>query len=66
MPKIEAAMKLGVTVELIEYFTIRCPKSVENIKLVAVKTDLGEMYDETKLIEFNNYLNTDFRRAHMV
>jgi hypothetical protein len=43
--KIEAAMKLGVSIELIEYFTKKCPKSGENIKLVPVKTDLGEMYD---------------------
>jgi hypothetical protein len=54
--KIEAAMKLGVSVELIEYFTKQCPKSGENIRLAPVMTELGEMYDETKLTEFNNYL----------
>ena len=58
LSKIEAAMKLGVSVELIEYFTKKCPKSGENLKLVVVKTDLGEMYDEIKLIEYNNYLNS--------
>ena len=55
--KIEAAMKLGVSVELIEYFAKKCPKSGEKVKLIPVKTELGEMYDESKLIEFNNYLN---------
>jgi len=56
--KIEAAMKLGVSVELIEYFTKKCPKSGENVKIKPVKTELGEMYDESQLIEFNNYLSS--------
>jgi hypothetical protein len=55
--KIEAAMKLGVSVELVEYFTKKCPKTGEDTKLTPIKTELGEMYDETNLLEFNNYLN---------
>jgi hypothetical protein len=29
--KIEAAMKLGVSVELIDYFTKNCPKAGESV-----------------------------------
>ena len=56
--KIEAAMKLGVSVELIDYFTQYSPKPGENTKLIAIKTELGEMYDKANLIVFNNYLNS--------
>jgi RecJ-like exonuclease len=55
--KIEAAMKLGVSIELIDYFSKYCPKSGEDIKLQVVRTELGDMYDDTALIKFNNYLN---------
>ncbi len=56
--KIDAAMKLGVSVELIEYFANNCPKSGENTKLIPIKTESDELYDESALIEFNKYLNS--------
>ena len=55
--KIEAAIKLGYSIELIDYFTNYCPKSGDNVKLRVVKTDIGDMYEESELINFQIYLN---------
>ena len=53
--KIDAAIKLGIGVELIDYFTNKCPKRGEDIILEAVKTDMGIMFDEDSLIKYKNY-----------
>ena len=55
--KIDAAIKMGVGIELIDYFTKNCPKSGDNLKLKAVNTELGKMYDEDDLISYQHYLN---------
>jgi len=55
--KVEAAMKLGIGINLIDYFTEHCPKSGDDVKLKVVKTDVGDMYDDEDLIRFNTYLN---------
>jgi hypothetical protein len=57
LTKIEAAIKFGVSVELIDYFTKYCPKSGEKIKLKSFNSEIGEMYDENELVLFRNYLN---------
>ncbi len=55
--KIEAAIKLGVGVELIDYFSKKCPKPGGEIKLKVVSTEIGIMYDENDLVYFQHYLN---------
>ena len=57
LSKIEAAIKLGIGVELIDYFTKYCPKSGENVKLQVIQTDSGEMFDPRALEEYRQYLN---------
>lgn len=54
---VEAAIKLGVGTELIEYFTRHCPKYKENRKLVAKEIDGQLLVDEKELLDFQRYLN---------
>ncbi len=54
---VEAAIKLGVGVELIEYFTRYCPKYKEDRKLPAKKMDGQLLIDEKDLLHFQRYLN---------
>lgn len=55
--KIEAAIKLGYSVELIEYFLKNCPKSGETRKLIAIDSPQGSLIDENELLDFQRYLN---------
>jgi hypothetical protein len=54
---VEAAIKLGVGVELIEYFIGHCPKHKEDRKLPAKKMDGQILIDEKDLLHFQRYLN---------
>jgi hypothetical protein len=53
---IEAAMLLGFRPETIEYLVKSCPKKGEDRKLAAIKSELGLMFDEAKLLEYDSYL----------
>jgi DnaJ-class molecular chaperone len=55
--EIEAAMRMGISVELLRYFTKKCPKQGE-IKLL-VPTTVGEQtfYEQQKVDEYRRYLN---------
>jgi DnaJ-class molecular chaperone len=56
--KIDAAIKLGISMELLESFISRCPKPHENVKLQTHKMAKGEiLIDEDELLRFQNYLN---------
>ncbi len=57
LSKVEAAIKLGVSIELIEYFIKKCPKSGQKRKLAVVGTAMGDMIDENELLSFQKYLN---------
>ncbi len=57
LTKIEAAMRLGYSVELIDYFTQNCPKRGEERKLVIVSLTNEEFFDESVLLSFHRYLN---------
>src|SRR3954451_5013825 len=57
LAKIEAAMKLGISVELIEYFTKKCPKQNETRVLKAVNAEGQMFFDEQELLSFQNWLN---------
>jgi DnaJ-class molecular chaperone len=57
LPIVEAAMKLGVSVELVEYFTQHCPKYKETRKLKAKQLDGQLFIDDKELFEFQRYLN---------
>lgn len=54
---VEAAIKLGVGVELVEYFTRKCPKHGESRTLSTIKTDERVLIDEKVLIDYQRYLN---------
>ncbi len=54
---VEAAIKLGVGVELIEYFTRYCPKHKDNRKLLAKKMEGQLVIEEKELLDFQRYLN---------
>lgn len=54
---VEAAVKVGFSVELILYLTKKCPKHGEDRKLPFIKTKEGILIDETELIKYQRYLN---------
>jgi hypothetical protein len=58
LTKIEAAIKLGVGIELIDYYTNNAPKIGEDVKLESIEMQTETSYDETKLKEFSEYLKT--------
>ncbi|MEZ6099318.1 MAG: hypothetical protein R3E01_10125 [Pirellulaceae bacterium] len=59
LTKIEAACLLGIGVELLDYFTSRCPKPKQNRKLKIAKTskEAGSLFDRSELIAFAQYLH---------
>ena len=57
LTKIEAAIKLGYGVELVDYFIKTCPKKDEGRTLQVLRTDGGELIDEKELLAFQHYLS---------
>lgn len=57
LTKIEAAIKLGWSVELIEYFSVTCPKTGENRTLQSITSSHADLFDEKELLDFQRYLN---------
>lgn len=55
--KIEAAMKLGISIELLDYFTKKCPKQNETRVLNAIKADDQVMFDDGELVSYQNWLS---------
>lgn len=56
--KIDAAIKLGVGMELLEHFCEKCPKPKQDRTLDTVSTSQGDMVDETELESFQRYLHS--------
>jgi Zn-finger nucleic acid-binding protein len=57
MNKINAAIFLCVSVELIDYFTNNCPKSGESRTLPVERTEHGDFFLRDDLIKYSVYLN---------
>lgn len=57
LTKIEAAIALGVSVELLEKFVKKCPKPNGTLKLVATVVDGQEFFSENELQAFHKFLN---------
>ena len=55
--QIEAAMKLGISFELLEYFTKHCPKKDETRLLQTKAVDGNVFFDDQELIAYQKYLN---------
>ncbi|WHY01093.1 HNH endonuclease [Neobacillus sp. DY30] len=55
--KIEAAIFLGISIELIDYFTKNCPKSGETRTLPVQRTDHGDFFFRDDLIQYSVYLS---------
>ena len=56
--KIEAAIKLGIGMELLEHCCHKCPKPRGNRVLAVVRTEQGDMIDEKELEDFHSYLHS--------
>ncbi|MBF4049609.1 hypothetical protein ISI15_16395 [Burkholderia pseudomallei] len=56
LTKIEAAIALGVGVDLLDWFIKKCPKPGEDRTLVTIKVGTEEMIDEAELAQFQQYL----------
>lgn len=56
--KIEAAINLGVSVELLEWFVDKCPKYGEKRTLEAIVVGSQQMFDEDELGSFRQYLKS--------
>lgn len=56
LTRIEAAIALGVGIDLLDWFIKKCPKTGEDRTLVTVKIGAEEMIDEAELAEFRQYL----------
>ena len=54
---VEAAITIGVGVELIEYFISHCPKHGESRTLAAKKTGDDILIDKTDLLDYQKYLS---------
>src|SRR5262245_17192802 len=57
LTQIEAAMKYGVSIKLLEYFTKKCPKQNEARLLKRVKVGELVLFDEHELLSYQNWLN---------
>jgi hypothetical protein len=55
---VESAIKLGIGVELVEYFINNCPKYGESKTLTAKSVDGEMMIDEKALLDYQRYLNS--------
>lgn len=56
LTKIEAAMKLGFSIELLDYFTKKCPKRNETRLLRMMNLDGQAFFDEAELLSYQNWL----------
>ena len=56
--KIEAAIRIGIGMELLEYCCVRCPKPKQTRVLAVVNTAQGDMIDEKELNDFHTYLHS--------
>jgi hypothetical protein len=56
LTKIEAAIALGVSIELLDWFIQTCPKPGETRKLVTIKAGNDHMINEDELAAFRQYL----------
>src|SRR5215475_5098317 len=54
--KIEAAMKLGFSMELLDYFTKKCPKQDETRVLKTSQADGQVLFDDGELLSYQNWL----------
>jgi hypothetical protein len=61
LTKIEAAMKLGIGVELLEYFTKHCPKQTETRLLKGLKAEGQVLFDDQELLSYQNWLNQPWK-----
>lgn len=57
LTKIEAAMKLGISVDLLEYFTKNCPKQKEAKLLASTKANGQVWFDDQSLLSYQKWLN---------
>jgi hypothetical protein len=57
LSKVDAALKLGYSIELIEYFIKKCPKKGGTRTLPATTSSVGTLIDEDELLSFQRYLN---------
>jgi DnaJ-class molecular chaperone len=57
LTKIEAAMKLGLSIELLEYFTKKCPKQNETRLLKSTKVDGQTFFGDGDLLSYQNWLS---------
>jgi DnaJ-class molecular chaperone len=55
--EVEAAMRMGVSVELLRYFNKHCPKTGENRLLVATIHGDHTFYEQRELDDYRRYLN---------
>lgn len=59
--KIEAAMRLGISVELVDYFAKNCPKQSETRLLKTVKAEGQVLFDDQELHSYQNWLNQPWK-----
>lgn len=58
IPKVDAAIKLGISMELLDYFANRCPKPGQTFVLTTHSLANGDVYiDEDELIAYQRFLN---------
>jgi DnaJ-class molecular chaperone len=57
LAKIEAAMKLGLSIELLDTFSKKCPKLNETRLLKTMKVDGQVFFDEGELLSYQNWLS---------
>lgn len=63
LTKIESAMKLGISVELLDYFAKTCPKQKETRLLKKVKAEGQVLFDDQELLSYQNWLNEPWKYA---
>lgn len=62
LTKVEAAIALGISVELLDSFVRKCPKPHGSRKLVATLVDGQQFFAEDELHAFNTYLSEPWPR----
>src|ERR1039457_2303129 len=55
--EVEAAMRMGISVELLRYFTKHCPKTGEAKLLAASKIGEQTLYDQRDVDDYRRYLS---------
>lgn len=56
LTKLEAALRLGVGVELLDYFVRRCPKPTQQRKLTCITSGEDSLFNQNELDSFWSYL----------